>query len=101
MTSQTDLKLRVLTILRDNLNNPQPQVVGIEAIADELQMSLHDARQLLLRMDQTGIVKIDLEANYALITSTGMNWVRRMSPVEQYSTLPTPVFAYPQQSTII
>lgn len=101
MASISDLKLRVLTILRDNLNNPQPQVVGIETIAEELQLSLLETRQLLLRMDQAGVIKIDLEANYALITSVGMNWVRNVKGAAKIPAIPAPVFAYPQQSTII
>jgi len=101
MASLNDQKLRVLTILRDNLNNPQPQVVGIETIAAELELSLYDARQLLLRMDAIGVIKIDLDAQYALITSTGMSWIRDTQHTDQFPASPSPVFAYPQDSTII
>jgi len=68
-------KIRVLSILSDNLKNPQPQVVGIERIAAELKLSLNDTRQLLLRMDEAGIIKSDMEGQYSLITREGLCWM--------------------------
>lgn len=101
MASKNDLKLRVLTILLDNLHNPQPHVVSLESIAEELQMNLPQTRQLLLCMDQAGVIKIDLDANYALITSEGLEMIREARGGEQMPATPPPEFAYPQHSTII
>jgi len=101
MAAKNDLKLNVLTILQDNLNNPQPHVVSLETIAEELQMNLQKTRQLLLCMDQAGLIKIDLDANYALITSEGLNMLRELKGADKIPATPAPVFAYPQHSTII
>lgn len=65
-------KLRVLGILRENLKNPQPQVVAIEKIAQDLQLSLDETRQLLRRMDEAGEIESDMEAHYSLITPIGL-----------------------------
>ncbi len=78
MTTLNENKLRVLGILYENLKNPQPQVVGVEKIAAELQMKVGDTRHLLLRMDESGIIKSDLEGHYSLIISEGICWMNTM-----------------------
>lgn len=72
MKKLTEHKLRVLSILRENLKNPQPQVVGIDKIAGQLQLSLYETRQLLLRMDEAGEIESDMEGQYSLITPIGL-----------------------------
>lgn len=78
MQTLNENKLRVLAILCENLKNTQPQVVGLERIANELQMKVGETRQLLLRMDEAGIIKSDVEGHYSLITSEGICWMNTM-----------------------
>lgn len=73
MNTIKENKLRVLSILCENLKNPQPQVVGIKKISDVLQMSLKDTRQLLLSMDQAGEIQSEMDGNYSLITPVGLS----------------------------
>lgn len=65
-------RLRILSLLSENLSNPQPQVVNIETIAAALKLSLKDTRQLLLRMDQDGEIQSDIDGNFSLITPAGL-----------------------------
>ena len=65
-------KLQILSILSHNLSNPQPQVVDIESIASAINLSLKETRRLLLRMDQDGEIKSDMDGNYSLITQAGL-----------------------------
>ncbi|MBU1566079.1 MAG: hypothetical protein KJ630_10670, partial [Proteobacteria bacterium] len=60
-------KFRVLCILCENLRNPQPQVVSIEKIAEELKQGVREIRQLILRMNEAGEIESDLEGQYSLI----------------------------------
>ncbi|PHR28733.1 MAG: hypothetical protein COA36_05385 [Desulfotalea sp.] len=66
-------KLRILSILSNNLTNPQPQVVDIKTIAAATQLDLKETRQLLLRMDQDGEIQSDIDGNYSLITLAGLS----------------------------
>lgn len=66
-------KLRILSILSNNLTNPQPQVVDIQTIAAATKLSLKETRQLLLRMDQDGEIQSDMDGNYSLITQAGLS----------------------------
>lgn len=75
MNTLRELKLRVLSILSENLKNPQPQVVEIDKIAADLQLSLGETRQLLLRMDEAGEIKSDMDGQYSLITPAGLCWL--------------------------
>lgn len=64
---------QVLEILYDNLNNPHPQVVNSEYIANKLEMSLKDTCQILKVMHKLGMVISDIEGQYSLITQQGIN----------------------------
>ncbi len=66
-------KNQVLEILVENLNNPQPQVVQSELIADKLAMSVPETCQLLKVMHEMGIVISDSEGQSSLITREGLN----------------------------
>ncbi|MFH0780598.1 MAG: hypothetical protein V2B20_01405 [Pseudomonadota bacterium] len=66
-------KLHILNILSDNLKNPHPQVVSIERIADGLNLSLIEVRQILLKMDQEGEIESDIDGRYSLITPVGLD----------------------------
>ena len=63
---------QVLQVLVSNLNNPQPQVVQSEFIADKLNMPLKDICQLVKSMHQMGVVISDLEGQNSLITRNGI-----------------------------
>ncbi|KJS02801.1 MAG: hypothetical protein VR65_03875 [Desulfobulbaceae bacterium BRH_c16a] len=78
MKKMKETRLRVLGILSENLKNPQPQVVGIEKIADELQLSIAQTRQLLLIMAEAGEIESDMEGQYSLITPAGLFWLTSM-----------------------
>ena len=66
-------KQQVLEVLVENLNNPQPQVVHSELIADKLEMSVKDTCQLLKIMNEMGVVVSDLEGQHPLITREGLD----------------------------
>ena len=53
-------KQQVLEVLVENLNNPQPQVVDSELIADKLKMSMKDTCRLLKVMHEMGVVVSDI-----------------------------------------
>ena len=72
MKRMKEYKLRILSILRANLTNPQPQVVDIKTIADNAQLGLKETRQLLLQMDRDGYIQSDMDGNYSLITPAGL-----------------------------
>jgi DNA-binding IclR family transcriptional regulator len=89
MKKMQEDKLRVLGILRENLTNPQPQVVGLEKIAEELQQGQKETRQLLLSMTKNGEIESDLEGRYALITRTGLYLLNSIPPVVVAERLPS------------
>lgn len=89
MKKMQEDKLRVLGILRENLTNPQPQVVGLEKIAEELRQGQKETRQLLLTMNKNGEIESDLEGRYALITRTGLNLLNSIPPVVVAERLPS------------
>lgn len=72
MQTKADNRLSVLGILNKNLQNPQPQVVSINTIANELKIGTRETRQLLLQMDQAGEIQSDIDGNYSLITPAGL-----------------------------
>lgn len=66
-------KLRILSILSQNLTNAQPQVVDIKTIATAIKLSLKETRQLVLCMDQDGEIQSDIDGNYSIITLAGLS----------------------------
>ncbi len=89
MKKMKEDRLRVLNILCDNLRNPQPQVVGIEKIAEELQQNQKETRQLLLSMNKAGEIESDLEGRHALITRAGLHLLNSIPPVVVAERLPS------------
>ncbi len=65
-------KQKILRILADNLQNPQPQVVHSRQIADKLNMSEKDTCQLMKIMHQMGVVISDIDGQQSLITREGL-----------------------------
>lgn len=72
MTKDNANQLRILSLLKENLNNPDPQVVGLEYIADALQLPLSATRLLLLKMNDQGIIISSFEGRFCLITRQGL-----------------------------
>jgi len=89
MKKMKEDRLRVLGILRENLRNPQPQVVGIEKIAEQLQQNEKETRQLLLSMNKAGEIESDLEGDHALITRAGLFLLDSMPPAVLAERLPS------------
>lgn len=89
MKKLMEKKLLVLSILFENLRNRQPQVVGIEKFATEMQLELGEIRQLLLCMNEAGEIESDLDGQYSLITQTGLCLLNSMKPerVTEYCIL--------------
>jgi len=70
---------RILRILSEKLNNPQPEVVASLNIARTLKMEPDRARQVIKVLDEVGSVVTDLEGNHVLITSQGLRWLQQRS----------------------
>ena len=68
-------KLQVLAILSDNLRIPQPQLVPTVTIARQMNISLPKLNQILKTMDGLGIIQIDSDLQYSLITPKGLNYL--------------------------
>lgn len=73
MKMMKENKLRILSILSQNLTNAQPQVVDIKTIATAIKLSLKETRQLVLCMDQDGEIQSDIDGNYSIITLAGLS----------------------------
>jgi hypothetical protein len=73
MKMMKENKLRILSILSQNLANAQPQVVDIKTIATAIKLSLKETRQLVLCMDQDGEIQSDIDGNYSIITPAGLS----------------------------
>ena len=78
MNKHTDNKLRVLSILSENLKNQQPQLVDIEQISEELQLEKFKIRPLLLTMSASGEIECDMDGQHCLITTTGVKSFQKM-----------------------
>lgn len=64
--------LQILSILSDNLKNPEPQLVRSTYLADKMQVSVKEIQQILKVMDSLGVIQSDVEGQYSLITPEGM-----------------------------
>lgn len=81
MKPERENRYRVLDLLCENLSNPHPQVMSIETIAMKLHLSVKEARELLLRMGQTGEIQSTIEGNHSLITPAGLEAVNTRNGV--------------------
>lgn len=78
--SLENYKQRILAVLSENLNNPQPEVVDSVRIAEALQMELAETRQVIKILNDAGAVESDLDGQYSLITREGLRWLQQKSP---------------------
>ena len=67
-------KLRILSILRDNLRQSPPQLVASSAIAGRMNMKLPEVQQVLKSMEGMGVIETDPDQQYTLITREGLLW---------------------------
>ena len=73
MTMKTH-KIRILSILRDNLQQSPPQLVTSSAIAGRMNMKLPEVQQVLKSMEGMGVIETDPDQQYTLITQEGLLW---------------------------
>lgn len=72
-------KQLVLSVLSENLKQPQPEVVDSARIAAALHMELAETRQIVKILREAGAVESDLDGEYALITREGLLWLQEKS----------------------
>lgn len=72
-------KIAVLTILFENLQQDQPQLVRSDVIAGNLDLDLSELRPILKSMDGSGIIESDVDQQFNLITSKGLRWLSRQN----------------------
>ncbi|MEE4242368.1 MAG: Lrp/AsnC family transcriptional regulator [Desulfopila sp.] len=70
-------RLQFLAILAENARRPYPDVVGSEAIAAKLNISLGETRQMIKCLNDMGVIESDFEGQHSLITQKGMQWLER------------------------
>jgi DNA-binding MarR family transcriptional regulator len=78
--SMKQQKLRILGILRDNLQHSPPQLVPSTAIAGKMNMNLPEVQQVLKSMEGMGVIETDPDQQYTLITPEGMLWFMQQQP---------------------
>lgn len=66
---------KLLEILADNLKQPCPGLMRSAEIARRLNMTVKETRQILRSMHGLGIVESDMEGEYCLITTSGLQLV--------------------------
>lgn len=70
-------KIRILTLLSDNLKEIEPELVPSSAIAGRLNMTLPELRQVLRSMEGMGVIETDPDLQYNLITREGLVWLEQ------------------------
>jgi predicted transcriptional regulator len=73
--SMYEYQLQVLTILLENLHNPQPQIVPTNAIAGEMGIQLPKLHLVLNTMNAMGLIQTNSDLQYNLITQKGLNYL--------------------------
>lgn len=78
--SRTNKMMNILQLLARNVaSNKKPELVDSSFIASELNLTLAETRGLLRAMDIEGVIQSNIEAEYSLITMTGLNSVNACS----------------------
>ena len=72
-------KLQILQILSQNLQNPSPQLVDSDEIANRLNISLSETHLLLTIMNDMGVVESNVDHCLSLITRKGLQALERQS----------------------
>lgn len=72
-------KMQVLNILSNNLNNPSPQLVNSNDIANQLNLSLGETQMLLKIMNDMGVIESTVDNRLSLITRKGLHYLEQQS----------------------
>ena len=65
---------KVLELLAKNVaTKVQPDRVDSVQIADELQLTVSETKQLLKTMHDMGVIESNMDAEYSIITRMGLN----------------------------
>ena len=73
--SMYEHQLQVLTILSENLHNPQPQLVPTSSIAGKMDIQLRKLQSVLNIMNAMGLIQTSLNLQYNLITRKGLDFL--------------------------
>lgn len=79
LMSMQEHKLRILTVLSDNLKETEPQLVSSETIAGRLNMKMTELQQVLKCLEGHGIIETDPDLQYNLITRKGLLWLQHQN----------------------
>ncbi len=69
----------LLRILAENLENPYPQVVASNILADRMNMSLTQIQQIIKSMEGLGVVESDMDGDFSLITLKGVSLLNKLT----------------------
>ena len=72
-------KLQILHILSQNLNNPNPQLVNSNDIANQLNLSLPETHLLLKVLNDMGVIESNVDNQLSLITQKGMHYLEKQT----------------------
>jgi DNA-binding MarR family transcriptional regulator len=70
-------KIRILTLLSENLKEIEPELVPSSTIAGRLNIALPELRQVLKSMEGMGVIETDPDLQYNLITRKGLAWLEQ------------------------
>lgn len=63
---------KVLELLAKNVETKvEPNLVGSMQIANELNLTLSETKQILKTMDEMGVIESNMDAEFSLITRVG------------------------------
>jgi predicted transcriptional regulator len=72
-------KIHILTILFENLQETNPQLVSSTTIAAQINLGLPDLQQVLKSMEGMGLIQSDPDQQFSLITRKGLIWLDQQS----------------------
>jgi DNA-binding IclR family transcriptional regulator len=70
--SQRQDQLRILSIIFDRIITKGPQLVSTETIAEQIKMPRGQLKQLLMKMNNLGMIQSDVDLQRNLITGKGL-----------------------------
>lgn len=73
--SMYEYQLQILTILSQNLQNIQPQLVPTAAIAEAMDLKLPKLHVVLNTMHAIGLIQTNSDLQFNLITRKGLNFL--------------------------
>jgi len=66
-----EIKNTILNLLQENLLNDQPQPMNAESLAEKLQLSLKEIRQIIKMLNKQGFVESDQDGERVVMTHQG------------------------------